>query len=123
MGAAYQFRDDLLGMFGDPSMTGKSDRDDLRDGKPTLLVCTALELLEKGDRSRLLDLYTSGRDDDATVQEVRALLRKSGAMKKVEDTIATVARDTEQAIAAAPLPPAGRQALTGITASFLWRQK
>ncbi|OLZ59234.1 hypothetical protein AV521_45855 [Streptomyces sp. IMTB 2501] len=121
--AAFQFRDDLLGMFGDPSTTGKSDRDDLRDGKPTLLACTALQLLDGDSRARLLELYTSGRDDDATAQEVLDLFRKSGAVAQVEDTIAAVARETEQAIAAAGLPPAGRKALGAVTADCLWRQK
>ena len=41
-GIAFQLRDDVLGLFGDPAVTGKSECDDLREGKRTLLVLRAL---------------------------------------------------------------------------------
>ncbi|MEV1084051.1 polyprenyl synthetase family protein [Streptomyces sp. NPDC050211] len=123
IGTAFQFRDDLLGMFGDVHLTGKSDRDDLRDGKPTLLACTALERLHGDDRARLLALYTSGRDDDAAAQEVRALINQSGAVAEVEDTIGSLARETEQALAAARLPSMGKQALATLVHDIVWRNR
>ncbi|MFD5098128.1 polyprenyl synthetase family protein [Streptomyces albidochromogenes] len=121
IGTAFQFRDDLPGMFGDVRLTGKSDRDDLRDGKPTLLACTALERLRGDDRARLLALYTSGRDDGAIVQEVRALV--NGAVAEVEDTIGRLARETEQAPAAAGLPSMGKQALATLVHDIVWRNR
>ncbi|MEE3918107.1 polyprenyl synthetase family protein [Micromonospora sp. BRA006-A] len=41
LGDAFQLRDDLLGVFGDPAVTGKSNLDDLREGKPTVLLALA----------------------------------------------------------------------------------
>jgi geranylgeranyl diphosphate synthase type II len=41
LGVAFQLRDDLLGVFGDPSRTGKSDVADLREGKCTPLIVHA----------------------------------------------------------------------------------
>jgi geranylgeranyl diphosphate synthase type I len=43
LGEAFQLRDDLLGVFGDPEQTGKPAGDDLREGKRTVLVASALE--------------------------------------------------------------------------------
>src|SRR3712207_5587490 len=41
LGRAFQFRDDLLGVFGDPQLTGKPSGDDLREGKRTVLIAHA----------------------------------------------------------------------------------
>ena len=41
MGIAYQIADDLLGVFGHPSSTGKSTLGDLREGKMTVLTAHA----------------------------------------------------------------------------------
>ena len=46
VGRAFQLRDDLLGVFGDPAVTGKPSGDDLREGKRTVLVAAALERLK-----------------------------------------------------------------------------
>lgn len=43
-GVAFQLRDDLLGVFGDPDRTGKPAGEDLRRGKPTYLMAVALRL-------------------------------------------------------------------------------
>ena len=50
LGEAFQLRDDVLGVFGDPSETGKPAGDDLREGKRTALVALALR-----EASRTLD--------------------------------------------------------------------
>ena len=46
---AFQLRDDVLGVFGDPAVTGKPSGDDLRSGKRTVLLAEAVELAEKRD--------------------------------------------------------------------------
>jgi len=43
LGEAFQLRDDILGVFGDPQETGKPAGDDLREGKRTVLIAVAVE--------------------------------------------------------------------------------
>ena len=50
LGEAFQLRDDLLGVFGDPEATGKPAGDDLREGKRTVLVAHALDAASDTDR-------------------------------------------------------------------------
>ena len=52
LGVAFQLRDDVLGVFGDPAVTGKPSGDDLRSGKRTVLLAEAVELAEKSDPGR-----------------------------------------------------------------------
>jgi geranylgeranyl diphosphate synthase type I len=87
LGVAYQLRDDVLGMFGDTAEMGKSNLDDVRQGKRTLLVSTA-ELL--GGAERRAELAAALGDPAATpdtVDRVRQIIASSGALAHVEDVI------------------------------------
>ncbi len=88
LGEAFQLRDDVLGVFGDPAETGKPAGDDLREGKRTLLVAFALaEAAPAGAevlRSRLGDPGL----DEAGVDDLRTVITTSGALVRVEDLIA-----------------------------------
>ena len=55
LGEAFQLRDDLLGVFGDPEATGKPAGDDLREGKRTVLVAQALDVRRRGRAAALFD--------------------------------------------------------------------
>ncbi|MCT9623389.1 polyprenyl synthetase family protein, partial [Curtobacterium sp. C2H10] len=50
LGVAYQLRDDMLGVFGDPEVTGKPAGDDLLEGKRTVLIASARKALPSGAR-------------------------------------------------------------------------
>lgn len=92
LGIAFQLRDDLLGVFGDPEQTGKPSGDDLREGKRTVLVAIARRKLP-GTSSRLLDELLG--DPELNSEQIRTLqssIRQSGAVDDVERIIA---RNTE----------------------------
>lgn len=87
LGEAFQLRDDVLGVFGDPEQTGKPAGDDLREGKRTLLVALALDGAGALDRDYLTDRL--GRADlaPAEIEQLRRILLDSGAVELVEDRI------------------------------------
>ena len=83
-GLAFQIKDDLLGMFGDEAALGKPVGADLREGKRTLLLVTALQRLRGEEREELLALWGEGTAGPAEIRRARGLLAGSGAVALVE---------------------------------------
>ncbi|WP_448623896.1 polyprenyl synthetase family protein [Geodermatophilus sp. URMC 64] len=114
LGEAFQLRDDVLGVFGDPAVTGKSADDDLREGKRTLLI--ALAELEADEPGRTL-LRESLGDPDAGPDQfdaLRHLIETTGARARVEERIAERTARARAAIAAAPITEDARAALDAL---------
>ncbi len=105
LGEAFQLRDDVLGVFGDPGVTGKPAGDDLREGKRTVLVARAAELGTDADREQLA--RTLGTTDG--VDGLRDLVERTGALAAVEADIDRLERQADAALDA--LPPGGRELL------------
>ncbi|HET7278172.1 MAG TPA: polyprenyl synthetase family protein [Dermatophilaceae bacterium] len=91
LGHAFQLRDDLLGVFGDPVATGKPAGDDLREGKRTVLIAHALAGAEPDDATALEELL--GRPDlgPREVERLRDIITGAGAVDAVESEIAHLA--------------------------------
>lgn len=103
LGIAYQLRDDLLGVYGDPEVTGKPSGDDLREGKRTILIAVARERLAVGQR-RLLDELLGDPDLGAEqVQMLQRTISECGAVDEVERLIADNVARASTALADAPL--------------------
>ncbi|MCU1438028.1 MAG: geranylgeranyl pyrophosphate synthase [Naasia sp.] len=114
LGIAFQLRDDLLGVFGDPAVTGKPAGDDLVEGKRTVLIAHARSLLPVGSR-RLLDELLG--DPELTAEQVRMLqttIRDSGAVDRVEATIADQVAAARAALVRAPFDLRAREALEAL---------
>ncbi|MDT0164335.1 polyprenyl synthetase family protein [Actinotalea sp. AC32] len=122
LGEAFQLRDDLLGVFGDPAATGKPAGDDLREGKRTVLV--ARTLARAGDEDRATVLRHLGDRDlvAADVDRVRAAMVRSGAVADVEALIDELAGPALTELAAADLEPTGRDMLVRLGRSAVTRQ-
>jgi geranylgeranyl diphosphate synthase type I len=99
LGEAFQLRDDLLGVFGDPATTGKPAGDDLVEGKRTVLVAHALEAASAADVVRL-DQALGSALSPAEVDELREVIDASGARAKVEAAITDLADQSLTALAA-----------------------
>ncbi|GAB3644428.1 polyprenyl synthetase family protein [Streptomyces sparsus] len=104
LGEAFQLRDDLLGVFGTPSTTGKPADDDLRDGKCTVLMAVALA--RSGPDRRSVLRAAVGRPALSTEQaeEVRAVFRDTGALGEVERMIENRLCAALRALDEAPFP-------------------
>jgi geranylgeranyl diphosphate synthase type I len=90
LGEAFQLRDDLLGVFGDPDATGKPAGDDLIEGKRTVLVALALDAASRDDAARL-DASLGRSLDPDEVAELRRVIDSSGAHAQVESVIGELA--------------------------------
>lgn len=105
LGVAYQLRDDLLGVFGDPSVTGKPSGDDLREGKRTVLIALARTGLPAGVTRTLDELLGDRELDDDQVRMLQGAIRESGAIEQVERIIDRNVIQAKSALENAPLSP------------------
>jgi geranylgeranyl diphosphate synthase, type I len=114
LGIAFQLRDDVLGVFGDPAVTGKPSGDDLRSGKRTVLLATAVELADKSDAAAAKLLRASiGTDlSDAQVGELCEAIERVGALTAVEQQIDTLTRRALRTLADAPIHTAAKTGLS-----------
>lgn len=110
LGEAFQLRDDLLGVFGDPTTTGKPAGDDLREGKRTALIAYLLDTATPGEIDRFSACFgTELTQED--VDWVRKLAVSTGAVDRVEDLIGQQAAIAAAALKGAQVTDEARQRL------------
>ncbi|HET7690301.1 MAG TPA: polyprenyl synthetase family protein [Nocardioidaceae bacterium] len=120
LGEAFQLRDDLLGVFGDPDVTGKPAGDDLVEGKRTVLVALALEALPV-DAAAKLDQGLGTQLDEAAVEVLRRIITTSGAHDEVERRIEALTQASLEALAAAPVTEVAKTVLRDLAAAATQR--
>jgi geranylgeranyl diphosphate synthase, type I len=105
LGVAFQLRDDVLGVFGDPAVTGKPSGDDLRSGKRTVLLAEAVELADKSDpvAAKLLRTSIGTELTDAQVEELCLVIESVGALAAVEEHIDMLTVRALETLNAAPI--------------------
>lgn len=114
LGIAFQLRDDMLGVFGDPATTGKPSGEDLISGKRTALLAVALAHADTHDppaAARLRGLV--GRDlSDSELATARSILVEQGAVTEIESQIDQLLHSALGSLDAADIGPAVREQLT-----------
>jgi geranylgeranyl diphosphate synthase type I len=103
LGDAFQLRDDVLGVFGDPAVTGKSILDDLREGKPTVMMALARSRADRAQAARLRDLFGNPDLDAGGAEELREIIVDTGALDRIEQMIRVRAESALAALQEAPL--------------------
>lgn len=123
LGDAFQLRDDVLGVFGDPAVTGKSVLDDLREGKPTVMMALARDSADRAQVARLRALFGNPQLDATGAAELRQIIVETGALDRIEQMIRVCADAAIGALADAPVTEPARAALAGLARSAVDRQR
>jgi geranylgeranyl diphosphate synthase, type I len=111
LGEAFQLRDDVLGVFGDPAATGKPAGDDLREGKRTALVALALSVAGPADTAAVRRHLGDPSLSTAGVEQLRDIIVRTGALDRVEELISDLTQQALTALSAAPMDDDARLVL------------
>jgi geranylgeranyl diphosphate synthase type I len=121
LGVAFQLRDDLIGAFADPKVSGKPLGGDLRAGKRTLLVSLALARRGTEVERMLSEVLGNPRASNSDVQRTLAALDSCGARAQVEERIMALRREAHEALDAGPWSPEARHLLVGLMTAMIDR--
>ena len=107
IGIAFQLRDDELGVFGDPKVTGKPAGDDLREGKRTVLLALALQHADTADPTAAATLrrLVGQTDDPDDIARMAQIIADSGAREQLEERITRLTASGLQHLQAANVAP------------------
>ena len=120
VGDAFALRDDVLGVWGDPAVTGKPADDDLMEGKPTMLLVWAAELLD--DRSRpLLNACRLGRLSADAVDRLRRAMEAAGVRRRAEHELRAMTQRARAMIPQLTDDRAAADALHVLIDTVAWR--
>lgn len=111
LGVAFQLRDDILGVFGDPAQTGKPAGDDVREGKRTVLLAITLARASLRQASVISRRLGDPLLDAAGTAEVRAVITDTGALAECEQMINRNVARALSALRDAPVTAEAREAL------------
>ncbi|MBL8777110.1 MAG: polyprenyl synthetase family protein [Acidimicrobiales bacterium] len=113
LGEAFQLRDDVLGVFGDTSLTGKPVGGDLLEGKPTPMLAVAVERADASQRAAL-DQVGRAELSERDVATLQAVLVDTGAREEIEASIERLTATAIAAVEQAPLTHEARRALVDL---------
>lgn len=114
LGEAFQLRDDVLGVFGDPGQTGKPAGDDLREGKRTYLIAAAFGSTDAAGRELLGSRLGDPDLDPSGVDALREVITASGALDRTERRIAALTDTALAALHGVDLEPEAREVLVDL---------
>lgn len=80
LGIAFQLQDDIIGLFGDESVTGKSVKSDVNEGKKTLLMLKAMELSSRAEAEFIKECLKSGNVSDSDFEKLKGIVTRTGSL-------------------------------------------
>jgi geranylgeranyl diphosphate synthase, type I len=114
LGIAFQLRDDVLGVFGDPEQTGKPVIDDLREGKRTVLLALARERSDAAQAAVLDRCVGDPALTDQAAGQVRTVITQTGALAECEQMISVNLKEALSALDGAPITSEAKSALADL---------
>lgn len=123
LGIAYQVADDILGVYGETSVTGKSVDSDIREGKATFLVWAALESASPEDKKTITDFYTGNSKNDELVKKVKDIFDNNQVRSKAGDIATKYMNKAIQVLAEAPITDDQKSELATFATFVVTRNK
>ncbi len=114
LGEAFQLRDDVLGVFGDPGETGKPAGDDLREGKRTVLIATAMARATPAQAAQIRRHLGDPGLDATGVALLREVIADTGALNHAEQLITSLTDQALAALASVDLQAPAPEVLAGL---------
>ena len=112
LGEAFQLRDDLLGVFGDPKVTGKPSGDDLREGKRTALIAATMDRATESQLKFLSKYFGDPNLSEDRINQIQEIIIDSGAQSHIESMIEQLAQSALTALTFEGVSSIGRELLT-----------
>lgn len=114
LGEAFQLRDDILGVYGDPEVTGKPAGDDLREGKRTVLIAIATQRANPHQLNSLHEFLGDEHLSINGIETLRKVIHDTGALDYTENLISELLEKSLTALNTAPLDQGAVAALTNL---------
>lgn len=121
LGEAFQLKDDLLGVFGDPAATGKPAGDDLREGKRTVLIAKTLAAVAPADQDFIRQRLGASDFSPADLDKFLQLIDDSAAVAQVEALITELSTPALRDLDSLELTDPAREIITDLTRMLLQR--
>ena len=112
LGEAFQLRDDLLGVFGDPKVTGKPAGDDLREGKRTVLMAMTHDRISGAAETEFMAEFGNHDISESAITRLQEIISETGAAMHVEDLIEELTSTALEALNRDEIVPKARELLT-----------
>jgi geranylgeranyl diphosphate synthase type II len=122
LGIAYQLVDDLLGVFGNEALTGKSALNDLREGKHTLLIEQFRKRASLFQKQEFDTLFGKKSLTEETAQILRNLLIDSGAKQDVDKLVDTYSAEASDILGSIDMPDIFKSHFESLLKTALKRQ-
>ena len=123
LGIAFQIQDDILGVFGDEEITGKSVTSDIEEGKNTLLMSFALQNADVKQKQMLKKYYGNGKIDQEVLEVIRRVFIESGALEYSRQQANQYVKIAKRVIPQITRDPKMQKLLSGMADFLIDREK
>jgi geranylgeranyl diphosphate synthase type I len=114
LGQAFQLQDDILGVFGDPKVTGKSSDSDLKEGKMTVLLANALSLASLRQKQILSKAIGNPNSKSSDITKVKQIIINTKALDITKEEIDRLILKAKKALINVKLENNSKDFLLGI---------